>query len=436
MKIQNFKLEDIHPYERNPRINEGAVDFLVKSIQTYGFINPIIVDKDHVIVAGHTRLLAAQRLGLDTAPVIVATHLTPEQARAYRVADNKSAELAEWNLQLLRDELLAIQEDGTDMGALGFDMGELEELMRGDDPVTAGETDPNDAPAAPEVAESRPGEVYQLGPHRLLCGDSTKEADVAKLMGDDLAALWLTDPPYNVDYHGSDGKTIQNDSMEDAAFRDFLKRAFECAKAHMAAGAPFYITADLGHMNGQQYFPRPDAESVEAAILRAREGTPPRRLWLGSVAAHDLYKRAAAGELGVSAAVKAILADVAAHPHLFAEPADASNDAWVRRVGCYSPIIHLQQTDGKSSPHWTFTPEHNKDGIVKPDAFLKALKAAYLLPDDPAMPPKCGEITLTFEPFIATAGNTFDLLDDIAESVRCWRRWIPKDGVRLHEIEL
>ena len=241
MKIQNFKLEDIHPYEKNPRINDGAVDFLVKSIQTYGFINPIIVDKDHVIVAGHTRLLAAQRLGLDTAPVIVATHLTPEQARAYRVADNKSAELAEWNLQLLRDELLAIQEDGTDMGTLGFDTDELEELMRGDDPVTAGETDPNDAPAAPEVAESRPGEVYRLGPHRLLCGDSTKEADVAKLMGEDLAALWLTDPPYNVSYEGSTGMTIMNDSMEDAAFRDFLKRAFECAKNHMAAGAPFYI---------------------------------------------------------------------------------------------------------------------------------------------------------------------------------------------------
>ncbi len=202
------------------------------------------------------------------------------------------------------------------------------------------------------------------------------------------------------------------------------------------SGAPFYITADLGHMNGQQYFPRPDAAYVEAAILRAREGTPVRRLWLGSVAAHDLYVRAAAGEIGVSAAVKAILADVAAHPHLFAEPMDASNDAWVRRTGCYSPIIHLQQTDGKSSPHWTFTPEHNQNGIVKPDAFLRALKAAYLLPDDPAMPPKCGEITLTFEPFIATAGNTFDLLDDIAESVRCWRLWIPKDGVRLSEIEL
>ena len=241
MKIQNFKLEDIHPYEKNPRINDAAVDFLVKSIQTYGFINPIIVDKDHVIVAGHTRLLAAQRLGLDTAPVIVATHLTPAQARAYRVADNKSAELAEWNLQLLRDELLAIQDDGTDMGALGFDTDELEELMRGDDPVTAGETDPNDAPAAPEVAESRPGEVYQLGPHRLLCGDATKEADVAKLMGEDLAALWLTDPPYNVNYHGSDGQSIQNDNLENSKFREFLTQAFSTAFAHIVPGATGYM---------------------------------------------------------------------------------------------------------------------------------------------------------------------------------------------------
>ena len=241
MKIQNLKLEDIHPYERNPRINEAAVDTVEKLIRTYGFINPIIVDKDHVIVAGHTRRLAAMRLGMDTVPVIVASHLTPEQARQFRIADNKSAEIAEWNLQLLRDELLAIQDDGGDLESLGFDTDELEELMRGDDPVTAGQTDPNDAPAVPEVAESRSGEVYRLGPHRLLCGDSTKEADVSKLMGEDLAALWLTDPPYNVDYHGSDGQSIQNDSMEDAQFRDFLKRAFGVAKEHMAAGAPFYI---------------------------------------------------------------------------------------------------------------------------------------------------------------------------------------------------
>lgn len=199
--------------------------------------------------------------------------------------------------------------------------------------------------------------------------------------------------------------------------------------------APFYITADLGHMNGQQYFQRPDAALIERAILSRREGTPIRRLWLGSAKAHGIYMSAAAGEMPVDAAVKAILADVEAHPHLFAEPEDASNDAWVRHVGCYSPIIHLQQTDGKSSPHWTFTAQNNREGIVHPDAFLKALKASYGQPDDPAMPPKCGEITLTFEPFIATAGNTFDLLEDIAESVRCWRRWIPRDGMKLSEIE-
>lgn len=207
-------------------------------------------------------------------------------------------------------------------------------------------------------------------------------------------------------------------------------------EVYARSGAPFYITADLGHMNGQQYFLKPDAGYVERAIVSAREGSPIRRLWLGSVAAHDTCKRAVNGEISVSRAVASIMADVEAHPHLFAAPEDASNDAWVRRAGCYSPIIHLQQTDGKSSPHWTFTPENNRNGIVRPDEFLRALKASYALPDDPAMPPKCGEITLTFEPFIATAGNTYDLLDDIAESVRCWRRWIPKDGLRLSEIEL
>lgn len=207
-------------------------------------------------------------------------------------------------------------------------------------------------------------------------------------------------------------------------------------EVYRRSGAPFYITADLGHMNGQQYFQRPTEALAEQAILMAREGRPIRRLWLGSANAHALYRQAVAGEMTTSCAVREIMKDVAAHPHLFARPEDASNDEWVRRVGCYSPIIHLQQTDGKSSPHWTFTPENNRSGIVRPDGFLRALKASYAQPDDPAMPPKCEEITLTFEPFIATAGNTFDLLDDIAESVRCWRRWIPKDGVRLSEIEL
>ena len=206
-------------------------------------------------------------------------------------------------------------------------------------------------------------------------------------------------------------------------------------EVYRRSGAPFYITADLGHMNGQQYFQLPTPEFVERAILSAREGSPIRRLWLGTVNAHGIYRCAVAGELPVAEAVKRIMEDVGAHPHLFARPEDASNDAWVRRVGCYSPIIHLQQTDGKTSPHWTFTAENNRNGIVRPDEFLRALKASYAQPDDPAMPPKCGEITLTFEPFIATAGNTFDLLDGIAESVRMWRKWIPEDGLRLSQIQ-
>lgn len=205
-------------------------------------------------------------------------------------------------------------------------------------------------------------------------------------------------------------------------------------QVYRRAGAPLYITADLGHMNGQQYFLKPDAALVERAILQARAGDPIRRLWLGAAHAHDIYRRAVAGERGIGEAVAAILRDVEAHPHLFAEPQDASNDQWVRRAGCYSPIIHLQQTDGKSSPHWTFTPENNRRGIVKPGEFLKALGASFQAPDAPGMPPKCAELTLTFEPFIATAGNTFDLLDDIAASVAYWRKWIPRDGMRLSEI--
>ena len=207
-------------------------------------------------------------------------------------------------------------------------------------------------------------------------------------------------------------------------------------EVYARSGAPFYITADLGHMNGQQYFQRPTPETVAEAIRLAREGSPVRRLWLGSEAAHAVYRKAARGELGAPAAIKAIMDDVAAHPHLFAEAEDASNDAWVRRAGCFSPIIHLQQTDGKSSPHWPFTAENNQRGIVHPGEFLRALKASFAQPDDPAMPPKCAEVTLTFEPFIATAGNTHDLLSDMAEGVACWRRWIPRDGMTLDEIEI
>ncbi len=181
-------------------------------------------------------------------------------------------------------------------------------------------------------------------------------------------------------------------------------------------GAPLYITLDLGHMNGQRYFRRPGAEDIRAAIGQARQGDPPRRVWLGSDRAHELYRRAASGETDESAAVEAICADVQAHPHLFSEPEDWNIGAWVSRLGCYSPIMHLQQSDGRSSPHWTFTREHNARGVVKPDEVFAALRRAYAQPEDPAMPPRCGEIVMTLEPFLGTADSPHDLLGDIAES--------------------
>lgn len=202
-----------------------------------------------------------------------------------------------------------------------------------------------------------------------------------------------------------------------------------------SGGAPFYITADLGHMNGQQYFTRPDADRIRECIARARAGAPLRRAWLGTARARGFCMDAANGLMDESSAVQAILADVQANPQLFAAPIDWDIGAWMRTLGCYSPIVHLQQSDGKSSPHWPFSKEFNLRGVVRAEDVLSALVESYAQPDDPEMPPKCEEIILTFEPFISTAGCTYDLIDDMKESVAYWRRWIPRDGMKLSEIQ-
>lgn len=205
-------------------------------------------------------------------------------------------------------------------------------------------------------------------------------------------------------------------------------------EVYRRSGAPFYITADLGHMNGQQYFVKPDENYIREKITLARAGKPAKKVWLGSGEARRFYLAAASGEMDEDAAVKAILADVEAHPNLFSQPCDWNIDEWVRRMGCYSPIMHLQQSDGKSSPHWPFSREYNEKGVVKAENVLRALIASYAQPDDSEMPPKCDEIVLTFEPFISTAGNTYDLLDELKESVAYWRKYVPEDGMRLSEV--
>ena len=238
--VQNLKIADLKPYPNNPRVNDEAVAGVVASIREYGFIGAIIVNRDLVIINGHTRVKAMKEIGAESIPAIVVDHLTPEQEKALRIADNKTGEVAKWDMDLLKAEMKALQEAGFDMGALGFDTSELDELLGG----TAdemGQTDPDDAPEAPEVAMSKPGEMYVLGQHLLLCGDSTRREDVAKVAGDGTVDCWLTDPPYNVSYEGSNGLTIQNDSMEDTKFREFLRNAFGCAEKAMKPGAAFYV---------------------------------------------------------------------------------------------------------------------------------------------------------------------------------------------------
>ena len=181
MKIEMRKLSEIKPYEQNPRVNDNAVDAVAGSIKEFGFRQPIVVDAEGVIVCGHTRWKAAQKLGLEKVPVHVARDLTPEQVRAYRIADNRLAELAEWDKNLLPLELEAIRAAGTDLSLLGFDEESLAQLL--DTGVQGGQTDPDSVPEPPDTATSKCGEVYQLGNHRLMCGDSGSVADLDLLLG-------------------------------------------------------------------------------------------------------------------------------------------------------------------------------------------------------------------------------------------------------------
>jgi DNA modification methylase len=196
MEIEQKDLSDIRPYPDNPRDNDAAVDAVAESIKQFGWRSPIVVDPEYVIVCGHTRYKAAKKLGLKKVPVHVARDLTPDQIRAFRIADNKTAELADWDYDLLPIELSAIQDSGFDLGLLGFDQDELLRLL--DPEVRDGLCDPDEIPAPPDEAITKPGDLWLLGDHRLLCGDSSKVEDVDRLLEGQPIHLVNTDPPYNV----------------------------------------------------------------------------------------------------------------------------------------------------------------------------------------------------------------------------------------------
>ena len=229
------------PYARNPRKNDHAVERVAAAIREFGFKVPIIAKSDGTIVDGHLRLKAAQKLGMETVPVVYADDLTDAQVKAFRISVNRMAELAGWDNDLLALELGELGDLGFDLELTGFTDEEIKALMPVD--VTDGLTDPDDAPPLPDNPVTRPGDVWLMGKHRLLCGDSTSVDDLAKLCENQAVDMWLTDPPYNVAYEGGTKEklTIQNDSMGDDQFRKFLRDAYTAADTVMKAGAVFYI---------------------------------------------------------------------------------------------------------------------------------------------------------------------------------------------------
>ncbi len=196
MNIELRHLSDIKPYEKNPRLNDAGVDAVAASLKEFGFRQPIVVDSDGVIVVGHTRWKAAVKLGLERVPVHVARELTQEQAKAYRIADNQTGDLATWDLELLPTELAELRGLDVDLSLLGFGEDELAELL--DPGVKQGLTDPDEVPEPPDEAITQPGDVWVLGDHRLLCGDSGSATDVDRLLDGAPVHLVNTDPPYNV----------------------------------------------------------------------------------------------------------------------------------------------------------------------------------------------------------------------------------------------
>ena len=196
MQIETWPIDRPQPYENNPRLNDDAVESVARSIQEFGFRQPIVVDEDGVVIIGHTRLKAAKKLGLTEVPVHVARELSAEKIKALRIADNKTAEIAEWNLELLPIELSELQGMEFDLDLLGFDQDELAKLL--DPGVQEGLTDADEVPEPPDEAVTQPGDLWILGEHRLLCGDSSSVEDVDRLLDGQPIHLVNTDPPYNV----------------------------------------------------------------------------------------------------------------------------------------------------------------------------------------------------------------------------------------------
>jgi DNA modification methylase len=250
MKIEQIPIDQLVENPDNPRVNDPAVDAVARSIQAYGFNNPIVCDSDLNIAAGHTRLKAAKKLGLKEVPVIRVPGLVGSKFSGFAIADNKTAEIAEWDKDLLAQIVSELNLDvDFDLSALGFDDKELTEIL--DWNIEEEDDKEDDAPPLPETPVTQPGDLYILGDHRLLCGDATRIDDVRRLVEDEKIDCVLTDPPYGVSYRSRGQKReewgeIKNDNLDPAALEVFLKRSFTNVASVCRPGATAYVCHALG----------------------------------------------------------------------------------------------------------------------------------------------------------------------------------------------
>jgi DNA modification methylase len=244
LQIERRLLDRLIPFINNPRTHTPEqVAQVAASIVEFGFVNPILVGPDNVIIAGHARLLAARKLGMSEVPVIVLEHLSDAQRRALVIADNRLALNAGWDEVMLRMELATLREVDFNLDLTGFAEAELARLMA-EQQALVGLTDEDSAPALPQQPVTVPGDLWSLGQnHKLLCGDATVQADVERLMAGNAADLVFTDPPYNVDYSGytKEHLKIRGDRMSDAEFKQFLESAFRSCRAVVKPGASLYV---------------------------------------------------------------------------------------------------------------------------------------------------------------------------------------------------
>ena len=271
--VQEVSLEKLRPYERNAKKHgPGQVEKLKASIMEFGFLTPCLIDSDYNLIAGHGRVMAAKELGIKTVPCVFIEGLTDEQRRAYILADNRLGELGEWDMELVSQEVEWLRGEGFDIDVTGFTADDI--LF---DEIDFG-LDEEPEPEPPAEAITKTGDIWQLGDHRLICGDSTRPEDLAALMQGDRADLLITDPPYNVALgvgdtpevakarrRRTDGLKIENDAMSAEEFEDFIFNAFSIAAGHMKEGAAYYC-----------WYASTSQKSTQTALEKA--GLPPRQI--------------------------------------------------------------------------------------------------------------------------------------------------------------